>query len=47
MDFLIQRDREFTAIEVKAKETLSVRDLNGLRSIAELKGIGRRIAVLV
>lgn len=45
VDFLIQRGKEFTAIEVKAKETLSNRDFAGLKKIAELHGIKRRIAV--
>ena len=43
VDFLIQRGKEFTAIEVKAKEALSSRDFKGLKAIAELKGIRRRI----
>ena len=43
VDFLIQRGREFTAIEVKAKERLSSPDLKGLKAIASLKGIGRRL----
>ena len=47
VDFLIQRGKEFTAIEVKAKETLAARDFNGLRTIADLKGIGRRLVVFL
>jgi predicted AAA+ superfamily ATPase len=47
VDFLIQRSKEFTAIEVKAKETLTSRDFNGLKAIAELKGIGRRVVVFL
>lgn len=47
VDFLIQRGKEFTAVEVKAKETLSTRDFGGLRTIAELKGIRRRIVVFI
>lgn len=47
VDFLIQRGREFTAIEVKAKESLSSRDFKGLKAIAELKGIGRRAVVFL
>ena len=47
VDFLIQRGREFTAIEVKAKERLSSRDFKGLKAIAALKGIGRRVVVFL
>jgi predicted AAA+ superfamily ATPase len=47
VDFLIQRRQEFTAIEVKAKEILSNRDFGGSRTIAELKGIKRRIVVFM
>jgi predicted AAA+ superfamily ATPase len=47
VDFLIKRDNEFTAIEVKAKESLVPRDLKGLKAIAELRGIRRRIAVFL
>lgn len=45
VDFLIKRGKEFTAIEVKAKERLSAHDFKGLKAIAELKGIGRRLVV--
>jgi predicted AAA+ superfamily ATPase len=47
VDFLIRRGRELTAIEVKAKEALSSRDLNGLKAVADLKGISRRLAVFL
>ena len=47
VDFLVQRSKEFTAIEVKAKEALASRDLNGLKAIAELNGIRRRIIVFL
>lgn len=47
VDFLIQRGKEFNAIEVKAKETLNSRDFNGLRTIAELKGLQRRVVVFL
>ena len=47
VDFLIQRGKEFTAIEVKAKESLSSRDFKGLKAIAELKGIHRRLVVFL
>ena len=45
VDFLIRRGKEFTAIEVKAKENLSSHDLKGLKAIGDLKGICRRLAV--
>ena len=45
VDFLVQRGGEFTAIEVKSKEALSSRDFVGLKAIAELKGIQRRVVV--
>lgn len=45
VDFLIQRGKEFTAIDVKAKEYLSSRDFAGLKKIAELKGVKRRVVV--
>jgi predicted AAA+ superfamily ATPase len=47
VDFLIQRGKEFTAIEVKAKESLSSHDLKGLKAIAELKGLRRRLVVFL
>jgi len=47
VDFLIQRGEKFTAIEVKAKESLAARDFKGLNAIAELKGIGRRLLVFL
>ena len=47
VDFLVQHGAEFTAIEVKAKETLAPRDLNGLKAIAELKGMHRRVVVFL
>lgn len=47
VDFLVRRGKEFTAIEVKAKERLSSRDFAGLRAIAELKGIRRRLIVFL
>ncbi|OHB79733.1 MAG: hypothetical protein A2Z25_00605 [Planctomycetes bacterium RBG_16_55_9] len=47
VDFLIQRGKEFTAIEVKAKETLSSRDFKGLQAIVELEAVHRRITVFL
>ena len=45
VDFLVKRGKEFTAIEVKAKERLSSHDFKGLKAIAALKGIRRRLVV--
>jgi len=47
VDFLIQRGKEFTAIEVKAKENLASQDFKGLKAITGLKGLGRRIVVFL
>lgn len=47
VDFLIQRGHEFIAIEVKAKETLTSRDFKGLKAIAGLKGLHRRMVVFL
>ncbi len=47
VDFLIQRGREFTAIEVKARDSLSPHDFKGLRAIADLKGLRRRAVVFL
>lgn len=47
VDFLIQRGREFTALEVKAKEHLSSSDFKGLKAITSLKGIQRRLVVFL
>lgn len=45
VDFLLQRQKEFVAIEVKAKKTLATRDFAGLKAIGELAGVRRRIVV--
>jgi len=47
VDFLIQRGTEFSAIEVKAKKTLNSRDFGGLRRVAKLRGMKRRIVVFL
>lgn len=47
VDFLIQRGKELTAIEVKAKETLNSRDFSGLRTVADLHGLKRRLVVFL
>jgi predicted AAA+ superfamily ATPase len=45
VDFLIKRGAELTAIEVKAKESLAPHDLKGLKAIADMKGIRRRLVI--
>ena len=47
MDFLIRRGKEFTAVEVKAAESLDSRDFKGLRAVAGLKGLRRRLIVFM
>jgi len=47
VDFLIERGGEFIAIEVKAKESLTSRDFKGLRAVASLKGLHRRVIVFL
>jgi predicted AAA+ superfamily ATPase len=47
VDFLVQRGREFVAIEVKAKTRLGTRDFAGLKAIAQLPGLTRRLMVFV
>jgi len=45
VDFLLRRGREFTAIEVKAGANFSGSAVRGLRAIAGLQGLVRRILV--
>ena len=47
VDFLVRRGKEFTAVEVKAAESLDSRDFKGLRAIAGLKGLRRRLVVFM
>jgi len=47
VDFLVERGTEFTAIEVKAKEALTAGDLRGLRAVADLRGVRRRLVVFL
>ena len=47
VDFLVQRGNQFIAIEVKAKEALTSRDFKGLKAIAELSGLQRRVVVFL
>lgn len=45
VDFLLLRNREFVAVEVKSGRTFSENWCKGLRAIAELKGLQRRVVV--
>lgn len=45
VDFLLRRGREFTAVEVKSTPRPGPGDFAGLRAIADLSGIRRRILV--
>jgi predicted AAA+ superfamily ATPase len=45
VDFLLRRDRDFLAIEVKAQPRFSTPQLSGLRAIADLPRLRRRILV--
>ena len=43
VDFVLTRDREHVAIEVKASERYNTAMLKGLRAVADLPGLARRI----
>ena len=43
VDFVLTRDREHLAIEVKASERYNTAMLRGLRAVAELGGLARRV----
>jgi predicted AAA+ superfamily ATPase len=45
VDFVLTRGREAIAVEVKATRTVRPDDLRGLRAIADLRGLARRILV--
>lgn len=45
VDFLITRGKDFYAVEAKSSENIRPDDLNGLRAIADLKRLKRRILV--
>jgi predicted AAA+ superfamily ATPase len=45
VDFVIRRATTYTAIEAKAKDAPGSRDLKGLRAIATLRGLRRRLLV--
>ena len=47
VDFLIQRDKELVAVEVKGKPRLDKRDFTGLKAIGELQGVRRRVVVFL
>jgi uncharacterized protein len=45
VDFVLQRGREYLALEVKARPRVAGPELTGLRAIADLKGLVRRVLV--
>ena len=45
VDFLLRRGHEFVAVEVKANRRFATGQLDGLRAIADLPGLVRRILV--
>ena len=45
VDFLLRRDGRFVAIEVKSRDSFTDRDARGLRAIADLPGVARRVLV--
>ena len=45
VDFLLRRGNEYLAIEVKTTKNIASVHYNGLRAIAQLKGLNRRILV--
>lgn len=47
VDFILQRRHRLTAIEVKAKTTLSSRDFTGLKAIGALDRVARRVLVFL
>ena len=47
VDFLLRRGKEYLAIEVKAQTRFSPEHLSGLRAIADLGHVARRVMVYV
>jgi predicted AAA+ superfamily ATPase len=45
VDFLLRRGREYLALEVKATKHIASPHFSGLRAIADLKGLSRRMLV--
>jgi predicted AAA+ superfamily ATPase len=45
VDFLLRRGREFVAIEVKAGRTFAEQTARGLKAVADVRGVVRRILV--
>ena len=45
VDFLLWRDKEFVALEIKTGDRVHDRHLKGLRAVAELPGLRRRAVV--
>ncbi len=45
MDFLLRRGREFVAIDVKAGRVFSKHAARGLKAVADVRGVVRRVLV--
>jgi predicted AAA+ superfamily ATPase len=45
VDFVLRRGREMLALEVKARSRFSTAELTGLRAIADLQRLARRVLV--
>jgi predicted AAA+ superfamily ATPase len=45
VDFLLRRGRQYLALEVKATKNIASSHLGGLRAIADLQGLARRVLV--
>jgi predicted AAA+ superfamily ATPase len=45
VDFLVRRGREVVALEAKSATRLAEADLRGLRAVAELPGVRRRLVI--
>ena len=45
MDFLLKKDRDFIALEIKAGNKVHKEQLKDLKAISELKGLKKRILV--
>ncbi len=45
VDFLLRKGGRFVAVEAKARRSVGASDVPGLRAIAELRGVLRRVVV--
>ena len=45
VDFVLRRDHQYAAVEVKSAERYNTSFVKGLRAIADLPGLARRIVV--